>query len=46
VDITEQSPGPTCGTTAALTAPVALARLERSALPLSYAVSRVVTDCG
>ena len=46
VDITEQSPGPTCGTTAALTAPVALARLERSELPLSYAVSRAVTDCG
>jgi hypothetical protein len=45
VVVREQSPGPRCGTTAALTMPVALARLERSELPVSFISRAAVRDC-
>jgi hypothetical protein len=45
VVVREQSPGPRCGTTAALSAPVALARVERSDLPVSFTTRAVVKDC-
>ena len=45
VFVREQSPGSRCGTTAALTAPVALVRLERSALPATFATRETVHDC-
>ena len=45
VVVREQSPGPRCGTTAALSAPVALARIERSDLPVSFTTREVVKDC-
>lgn len=45
VVVREQSPGPRCGTTAALSAPVALARIERSDLPVSFVTREVVKDC-
>lgn len=45
VFVREQSPGPRCGTTAALTAPAALARLERSELPVTFATRETVRDC-
>ncbi len=45
VAVREQSPGPRCGTTAALSAPVALARVERSDLPVSFTTREVVKDC-
>jgi hypothetical protein len=43
--VTERSPGPTCGTTAALTAPVALARLSRTSLPIGFAETKAVVAC-
>jgi hypothetical protein len=42
----EQSPGPRCGTPGALTAPVALARLERSTLPVAFVTTTSMADCG
>ena len=45
VSTREVSPGRRCGVTAALTAPVALARLERSELPVSFISRSVVRDC-
>ena len=45
VVVREQSPGPRCGTPAMLSAPVALARVERSALPVRFATREVVRDC-
>jgi len=44
VSTREVSPG-RCGVTQALTEPVALARLERSDLPVSFVNRRVVRDC-
>ena len=40
------SPGKTCGTTAALTAPVAIVRIPRSTLPVQFVEEHVITDCG
>lgn len=45
VFVREQSPGPRCGVTGALTAPVALARLQRSDLPVSLVSRSVTRDC-
>lgn len=45
VFVREQSPSPRCGTTAALSAPVALARLERTELPVSFRTREMVRDC-
>lgn len=44
--VTERSPGPTCGTTAALTAPVALARILRPRATVQFVEKTAVTDCG
>jgi len=44
--VTERSPGPTCGTTAALTAPVALARILRPRATVRFVEKTAVTDCG
>lgn len=41
----EVRPGPSCFTTQALTQPVALVRLERSDLPVSFVNRNVVRDC-
>ena len=43
--VREQSPGPLCGTTAALSSPVALARVRRSDLPVAFTTRNVVRDC-
>ena len=43
--VREQSPGPRCGTTAALSAPVALARIDRSEQPVVFRTREVVRDC-
>lgn len=43
--VREQRPGPRCGTTAALSAPVALARVRRSNLPVGFTTRTVVRDC-
>ena len=43
--VREQSPGPRCGTTAALTEPVAIARIARSDLPVHFTTRNVVRDC-
>ena len=43
--VIETSPGARCGTTAALTSPVGLARVERSDLPVGFATSSVVSEC-
>ena len=45
VFVRERSPGPSCITTAALTAPVALARLERSFRPVRFTTREEVRDC-
>ena len=39
-------PGPTCGTTAALTEPVTAVALPRTSLPPRFVEREVVTDCG
>ena len=39
-------PGPTCGTTAALTEPVAAVALPRTALPPRFVETEEATDCG
>lgn len=41
-----RSPGKTCGTTSALTAPVAIVRIPRSTLPVQFVEERIVTNCG
>jgi hypothetical protein len=46
VVVTERSPGRTCGTTAALSSPVALARIARQASPIRFVEKTAVTDCG
>ncbi len=45
VAIVERRPGPDCATAAAITAPVALARVERSELPVSFTTRAVVAYC-
>jgi hypothetical protein len=45
VFVREQSPGPRCGTTAALSAPVTLARIRRNDLPVTFTTRNVVKDC-
>jgi len=45
IPVREQSPGPRCGTTQAVTAPMALARLERSELPVRFVTRDAVRDC-
>ncbi len=45
VFVREQSPGRTCGVTDAVSAPVALARLVRSELPVRFVTRSVVRDC-
>jgi hypothetical protein len=45
VAVSEQSPGRNCGVTEAITEPVALARVERSELPVRFRRSQEVTDC-
>lgn len=44
--VTEHSPGRTCGTTAALSSPIALARLAKPAAPIRFIEKTAVTDCG
>lgn len=44
--VTERSPGPTCGTTAALSSPVALARILRANATVRFVERTAVTDCG
>ena len=44
--VTERSPGPTCGTTAALTAPVAFARVLLPRAVVRFEEKKVVSDCG
>jgi hypothetical protein len=41
-----RSPGKTCGTTAALTAPVAIVRIPKSTLPVQFVEENIVSDCG
>lgn len=43
--VRETSPGARCGTTAALTSPVGLARVERSERPVGFVTSSVVSEC-
>ena len=45
LSVTERSPGRTCGTTAALTAPVALARLSRQSGPIRFSERTATTNC-
>jgi hypothetical protein len=45
VSVREQSPGPRCGTPAVISAPVALARVERTTWPVSFVTREVVRDC-
>jgi hypothetical protein len=44
--VTERSPGRTCGTTAALSSPVALARVTRVRVPIRFVERTVETNCG
>lgn len=44
--VTSRSPGRTCGTTAALSSPMALARVTRPRVPIRFVERAVVTDCG
>lgn len=41
-----RSPGKTCGTTAALTAPVAIVRIPQSTLSVQFVEEHIVSDCG
>lgn len=43
--VREVSPGPSCGTTQALTSPIALIRLTRSAAPIEYRESTSTRSC-
>jgi hypothetical protein len=45
VAVREQSPGPRCGTPAVLSAPVALARIERTEKPVTFTTREVIRDC-
>jgi hypothetical protein len=45
VAVLEQRPGPRCGTTAALTEPVTLARVDRSDLPVAFVSTPRTADC-
>lgn len=45
VFLSERSPGPRCGVTAALSEPVTLARLVRNELPVSFVTRSVLRDC-
>jgi hypothetical protein len=45
VVVREQSPGPRCGTPGVLSSPVALARVQRSTLPVGFTTRTVVRDC-
>jgi hypothetical protein len=45
IALREQSPGPRCGTPAMLTAPVALARMERTDLPITFMTTRGTSHC-
>jgi hypothetical protein len=44
--VVETSPGPTCGTGAALSSPADVVLVPRSDLPVRWEVRRAVTDCG
>lgn len=44
--VVSTSPGPTCGTTAALTAPMDVVRVPRSSLPVRFVERSAVTNCG
>ena len=44
--VTERSPGRTCGTTAALSSPIALARVMRPRASIRFVEKTAVTDCG
>ncbi|MFN0181336.1 MAG: protease complex subunit PrcB family protein [Gemmatimonadales bacterium] len=41
----ERTPGPTCMTTAAITAPVAVVRIARTDLPVAYVEKKETTAC-
>ena len=43
--VRETSPGVRCGTTAALTSPVGLARVERTDRPIGFVISEVISEC-
>ena len=45
VVVRETSPGPRCGTAGALSTPMALARIQRSELPVAFVTREVVHDC-
>lgn len=44
--VVRTNPGPTCGTTAALTAPVDIVRVNRLDVPVRFVEQQRVTDCG
>jgi hypothetical protein len=44
--VVSTSPGRTCGTTAALTAPMDVVRVPRTSLPVRFVEQRAVSDCG
>ena len=43
--VRETSPGSRCGTTAALTSPAGLARVERTDRPVGFITSNIVSEC-
>jgi hypothetical protein len=43
--ILERTPGPTCVTTAALTAPVVVVRVDRTDLPVAYVENKETVSC-
>ena len=43
--VRETSPGPRCGTTAALTEPVGLARVERTVRPVGFITVKIMSEC-
>lgn len=45
VHVTHEGPGPRCGTIAAVTAPVDVARIPRSEKPVRWSVRQAVRDC-
>jgi hypothetical protein len=45
VHVTHRAPGPRCGTTAALTEPVDVARIPATSQPVRWSVRQVVQDC-
>lgn len=44
--VVSTSPGPTCGTTAALTAPVDIVRVSRPSVAVRFVEQQAVHDCG